>query len=299
MATKEYPYPECGEFADELDLDTEFIASLIISYPTSQRIPCLPFRRNGKLIFPTGTFNGTWTAPEIRQAVSDGAEILKVNWVYSYGKRKCRPFTEWVNHIYGLRRKTEEPFLNYALKIFLNSVFGKFTEAGKLTIYKDGKVSTLENRPPHSNVVLGAYTTAYGRLTLLKALRENENTVCYCDTDSVFLRKAKPLRTGKELGEWKLEGVFERCHFVLPKTYLAVRADGSKITKAKGIPKRSADEFFDSYCANYDSPIRFRESKRRNLSPNVWIKKTRKLSAKYEKRTVLKNGNTLPIVLEK
>ena len=297
MATKKYPLPECGQFSDDLDLGEEFIASCDIRVPDGIRIPCLPVRHNNKLIFPVGEFTGTWTAPEIRQAVADGAEIKKVRWVYSYGKRLCRPFTEWVNYIYGLRKKTQDPFMSYTLKIFLNSVFGKFTEAGALTIYKDGKETKLENRPKHSNVVLGAYTTAYGRLTLLRELRRFESSVCYCDTDSIFVQKCPPLEVGKELGQWKHEGRFHRCHFVLPKTYLAVRDDGSKVSKAKGIPARSVEGFFDTLSAQYDSPIRFRESRRRHLSPNVWLRKVRTIKAKYEKRTVLAGGETAPLVL--
>jgi hypothetical protein len=298
MATKEYPYPECGEMRQDLDLSEEFIAAVKVRMP-EVRIPCLPVRHNGKLVFPVGTFKGVWTAPEIRQAVEDGAEILDVGWVYSYGKRLCRPFKEWVEYIYGLRVKTTDPFLSYTLKIYLNSVFGKFTEAGQLTIYKNGKETKLENRPKHSNVVLGAYTTAYGRLQLLRALRQYEESVCYCDTDSIFVQKVPPIKTGRGLGEWKHEGVFERCHFVLPKTYLSIRAGGEKLHKAKGIPARAVGEFFDSLSAQYDSPIRFRESRRRSIQPNVWVKKVRNLKAKYEKRRVVAGGETMPLNLGK
>ncbi len=297
MASKEYPLPEMGGFVDTLDLKEEFIAKVKISYPSDILIPCLPVRHAGKLVFPTGSFTGTWTAPEIRQAVADGAEIQDVAWVYSYGKRTCRPFKEWVNYIYGLRLKADDPLTSYMFKIFLNSVFGKFTESGKLLIYKNGKVSELVNRPKHSNVVLGAYTTAYGRLELLKTLRAREKEVCYCDTDSVFLQKAKALKTGKGLGQWKHEGTFGKAHFVLPKTYLAIRDDGTTVKKAKGIPARSVADFFDTYSAHYESPVRFRESRRRDMKPNVWIKKVRTLTAKYEKREVLKDGSTLPLNL--
>lgn len=298
MQSKEYPLPECGEFVEEFDLaEDHYIARMEIEMPPVN-LPCLPVRHNNKLIFPVGVFEGTWTAPEIRQALADGAKVRKIKWCYSYGKRTCRPFVEWVNYIYGMRKKTGDPFMSYTLKIYLNSVFGKFTEAGKLLIYKNGEVSELENRPNHSNVVLGAYTTAYGRLTLLKAMRENENSLCYCDTDSVFLQRAEKLKVGKELGEWKHEGRFSRCHFVLPKTYLAVRDDGTTMRKAKGIPARAMADFFNTLSAQYDSPIRFRESRRRFLHPNVWIKKVRTIKAVYEKRRSVTGGNTtLPLTL--
>jgi hypothetical protein len=293
MATKEYPLPASGEMVSRLNLKRDFIARVTVEMPPVP-VPCLPVRYGGKLVFPTGVFEGTWTAPELRQAVDDGAKIQKVEWVYQYSG-KCRPFKKYVEYVYNLRKKTSDPFMSYTLKIFLNSVFGKFTEAGELSIYKLGNLTKLSNRPDHSNVVLGAYTTAYGRLTLLKALRAAGETLCYCDTDSVFLQGAEPLETGKELGQWKHEGRFKTCHFVLPKTYLAVREDDKVIRKAKGIPARSMAEFFETYSARYDSPVRFRESRRRHIQPNVWLKKVRNLKAVYEKRTVLKNGNTLPL----
>lgn len=296
MATKEYPLPENGEFVDEMDDEEEFIAEATIRMPPV-KIPCLPVRHKGKLVFPIGEFRGTWAAPEIRQAIKDGAEILKVHWCYSYGKQTCRPFTEWVNYIYGMRQKTDDPFMSYTLKIFLNSVFGKFTEAGKLSIYKKGEITELENRPPHSNVVLGAYTTSYARLELLKHLRTFEREICYCDTDSIFIQNARSVKTGKGLGEWKHEGKFSRAHFVLPKTYLAIRDDGKTIRKAKGIPAAAMEDFFENFTVHYDSPIRFRESKRRNISPNVWLKKVRGLKSKYEKREVLEGGETAPLKL--
>ena len=319
MASKTYPLPATGEFTEEMDTDREFIANIRISMPRVY-IPALPVRWNGKLIFPVGEFEGTWTAPEIRQALEDGAEIKKVNWCYQYSPVTCRPFTEWVNYIYGLRKNTSDPFMSYTLKIFLNSVFGKFTEAGELTIFKNGEVSKLANRPDHSNVVLGAYTTAYGRLTLLQYLRKYQKSLCYCDTDSIFIQDSLKIITGKELGEWKHEGRFSSAHFVLPKTYLNVwdkefvknKIQNSVGTeklkwedilkvgvsrKAKGIPSKAMAQFFETLSAQYESPIRFRESRRRQITPNVWMKKIRTLKAKYEKREVLKNGETLPLSL--
>lgn len=292
MAANKYPLPETGRFG-KFDPDRESISSLTIKIPPCYAPP-LPFRRDGKLIFPVGEFEGVWTAPEIREALKMGGEIIKENWSYNYSET-ARPFAEWVNFIYSRRQKSEDELEKYTLKLFLNSVFGKFTEAGALQIYKKKKRTDLENRPDHANIVLGAYTTAFGRIRLLNQIIKNEKEICYTDTDSVFLKEAKPLDCGPGLGEWKHEGRYRLAEFVLPKFYMTVDTGGGKSYKSKGIPKKAREEFFERGIAEYQTPVRFRESRRRLLKPNLWEKRIRKLKATYSKREVLKNGDTLPI----
>ena len=295
MLKNEYPLPESGRFVKKLDLARECIAAVDIEYPEIY-VPGLPFRHEGKMIFPAGRFSGTWTAPELRRAVEDGAKINKVDFVYEYSE-KCRPFEKWVNKIYSLRKSVKDELMKYTLKLFLNSVFGKMTEAGKLQIYKKRKRTDLENRPDHANIALGVYTTAYGRLRLLDEIRGREREICYADTDSVFLRDYPPLPTGPELGEWKHEGRFRMAEFVLPKFYMTVDDAGGRKFKSKGIPRASVEDFFERGEAEYRKPVRFREARRRMISPNVWEKKTRTLRATYVKRRVLAGGDTAPVLL--
>lgn len=298
MAANEYPLPASGRWG-KFDPSSEGIISATVRVPDCY-VPVLPFRlkkipsEKGKLIFPVGEFSGVWTAPEIRAAIKAGAEIKRVDWAYNYTE-KGRPFQEWVNLIYGRREKSSDELEKYTLKLFMNSVFGKFTEAGALQIYKKKKRTDLENRPDHANIVLGAYTTAYGRLRILEAIKANEKEICYTDTDSVFLKEAPPIKCGTGLGEWKLEGKYRLAEFVLPKFYLTVDADGKKRYKSKGVPFKARQEFFERGRAEYLAPMRFRESRRRLMPANVWEKKVRCLRANYEKRNILPNGETSPI----
>lgn len=293
MASNEYPLPSSGRMSEKFDESGDSITEAELTVPEMD-IPPLPFRGNNKLIFPVGKLRGVWTAPEIRQAITDGAKIEKIHWSYKYTE-KCRPFGGWVGDMYGRRQVETDELMRYTLKIFMNSVFGKFTEAGALQIYRKRKRTDLENRPDHSNVCLGAYTTAYGRLRLLKALRENSKNLCYCDTDSIFVQNSDKIPTGPGLGEWKHEGTFSTAEFILPKFYMTVAANGKKSYKTKGIPKKSAEEFIQRGIAEYQTPIRFRESKRRSIQLNEWVTKTRKLKASYEKRVVLAGGKTEPL----
>lgn len=290
-----YPTPSTGRMVRVSNFQGEGVANCSVVYPQIS-VPCLPVRHDGKLVFPVGSFVGAWAYPEIRQAIRDGAKIEKVHWAYEYSE-VCTPFKEFISTIYN-RRKAEKDFLmNYTYKIFMNSVYGKFNESGELTLYKNGIVKKMFHRPKHSNVILSVYTTAYARLHLLKFLRAANDKICYCDTDSIFLLDHPKIKTGTELGEFKHEGTFKRAHFILPKTYLLVDADGKKSHRAKGIPRRSIESFFDSYRAEYRSPVRFRESRRRSIPANEWIKKSRTLSASYTKRKTFKDGHTEPLIL--
>jgi len=288
-----YPAPTSGRFVTGFRPERESITNATVEVGNDY-IPPLPFRHDGKLIFPTGEFTGTWAAPELRAALDGGAKIKRINWNYEYSET-VRPFQKWVDFIYKQRLKATDELSKYSMKIFLNSVFGKFTEAGALQIYKKKKRTDLKNRPEYSNIALGVYTTCYGRLRLMGEMRRHEKEICYCDTDSVFLKNSPPLPTGPNLGEWKHEGRFSRAEFILPKFYMTVDDNGKTNRKAKGIPKKAIEDFFIRGVAEYDSPIRFRESRRRGLTANEWHKKTRALRASYSKRETFASGETLPI----
>lgn len=296
MSKNFYPDPATGHISRTPNFNNPGVLDCTLSYPRLS-IPGLPYRYQGKLVFPVGRFRGTWCYPEIKQALRDGAKIEKIHWVYEYSKW-CHPFKDYILAMYKKRKAESDPLMNYTYKLFMNSVYGKFNESGELTLFKDGMVKTLKNRPKHANVILSAYTTSYARLHLLSKLREAGESLCYCDTDSVFIQDRPPLKTGPELGEFKHEGTYSAAHFVLPKTYLLVDSDGRRRFRAKGIPQRAVKDFFTNFRAEYDSPIRFRESRRRVIPANDWVRKTRALSASYEKRVILKDGRTEPILIK-
>jgi hypothetical protein len=290
-----YPRPDSGKWVKSPDFQSAGVARLSVSYPRCH-VPSLPVRHDGKLIFPTGRFTGTWSYPEIRQAVRDGAEIKKVWWAYEYSAW-CAPFKDFISTIYNRRKKETDFLMNYTYKIFMNSVYGKFNESGELTLYKNGLVKKLSHRPKHANIILSVYTTAYARLHLLQFLRAAGDKICYCDTDSIFLLDHPKIKTGVELGEFKHEGRFGAAHFILPKTYLLVDESGRKSYRAKGIPRKSVQQFFENNRAEYNSPIRFRESRRRSIPANEWIRKTRSLCSTYVKRKTHVDGRTEPVIL--
>jgi hypothetical protein len=296
MKNNEYPDPSTAHRTDgEPDFNSEGVAEVTFDYPKNIGIPCLPVRRQ-TLLFPVGKFTGSFCYPEIRQALKDGAKILKVGRAIEFGGL-CRPFDGYITDLYGRRVASKDDIQRDTLKLLMNNLYGKFGAKSSIEIVRGLTRSVKEMPSKDANMIWAAYVTSYARLHLLAALRKNEKHLLYCDTDSMYLLNAPVTKSGTALGEWKHEGTWGTAHFVLPKVYMLQR-EGQKFYKCKGVKKANAEQFFQGYEVEFDSPIRFRESFSRGIKPNVWVKKTRQLHHKYDKRIILKSGATRPIVLK-
>jgi hypothetical protein len=97
------------------------------------------------------------------------------------------------------------------------------------------------------------------------------------------------MQTSLELGDIKKEGQYSSVNFKGNKLYCV-----DDFTKAKGVPRKVAGDFFRTGKAVYRKPNRFRESRRRGLTPNVWNEVEKTSNKTYTKRKVLENGLTEP-----
>jgi hypothetical protein len=61
-------------------LGVRFLYPAFAGVPENTPYPVLPKRKDGKVIFPTGTFSGMWFSEEIKFAVSKGAKVLSAHW---------------------------------------------------------------------------------------------------------------------------------------------------------------------------------------------------------------------------
>lgn len=204
--------------------------------------PLLALRRE-RLIFPTGTFTGSFCGPEIQMLMERNC-ILKVGKVALYKGHKI--FYQYVKFFYDERLKAKarkDKISDEMLKIMLNSLYGKFGQLKKentivgecseleigshLVIDHDTKecymtkrfagkviksVSTKEESY-NSFPAIASYCTAYARMELLEAIEKADwKNVFYCDTDSVFINQAgfdnlKGYVDPSKLGMLKLEYV--------------------------------------------------------------------------------------------
>jgi hypothetical protein len=305
MRTEQFPDLETVSlFVEDPDFRREGVATLSIVAPVSQ-YPLLPYRRadDGKLLFPTGRFTGTWTYPEIRCALDYGYTVERVHGAIEYDAMPS-PFRSYIDFLYEKRQavKESDPLMSYTLKIAMNATFGKFGEEGDLQVLSRGKRYSLHSIPKHSNMVWAAYILAYGRINLYKYMMQaaEKGELLYVDTDSIFVRsRNRVFRSTGDLGGLAHKGTYGFAHFKLPKLY---QVDDS--FKAKGIPSDRMNkafpdalkkQFFYDGIAEFLKPYRWLEAKKLHEQANVWHEVTKTLHAEYDKRVTRTDGRTWPL----
>lgn len=189
-------------------------------------IPPLPKRDEirGKLIFPIGMVEGTWTFEELEMALEFGVKLIEVVEVMYY-KQTANIFQSFVSYFEKIKNESTGAKRQFA-KLMLNSLYGKFgtqrerdtytdyseeellsiqksllerkkimkhikTDVRKMKFHKINQeviryVKELES--PYIQVQLSAYVTSYARILLYRTMKEIERKggkIAYCDTDSI------------------------------------------------------------------------------------------------------------------
>lgn len=224
-------------------------------------IPPLPVRMGPRLVFPTGTFDGVWTALELRNAVELGAKVVSIHKSRTTNQTS-KELGLWCARIWQAR--TEKPEWNGLIKLLANSLTGKLAqqpdretlaygpademeeEARQLTmIANDGNVwrSVPKHQiSPCARPEWSAYLTAEARIELLRQIHSTGENAVYSDTDSVFSLAPIDRRIGTSLGEWKDEGQLTNFEAHGPKFYKYDKAE-KQTSKVKGQSKISRDGF--------------------------------------------------------
>lgn len=265
--------------------------------------PFLPFRdeKKNKLIFPYGTFKGTWNNCELKKALELGYKIKKIHKQYIYTEH-FYPFKEFVTYFHDKRniQKSNKNPMELVTKLILNSLYGKFGQkkikefkvldlnefkgtydeliniVGDDYKEKDGKIIIGEEKEYNGkNVypILASHVTSYARILMYDYI--NNEDVIYTDTDSIFTKK--PLKhTSNKLGEMKEEdgSPFTYTYFVKPKFYFLVDKDKNEITKIKGLSRADRTDFFNIIKGKEVEKMKFTklsESVRRGMKPNTKI----------------------------
>jgi hypothetical protein len=286
-----------------------------------QKIMCLPYidTETKKLIFPWGTFSGYWTDIELKEALKNGYEIQEC-YDYVIYTQQHKMFSEYAKYIWSERQRYKKEGnrgMDLLIKKLGNALFGKFVQknkggyAGKLDDYtgilpenisiytRDGVeyISISDNafeESDHSFPVIGVFITSYARLKLYRKMKQHENSLVYCDTDSVkYLNDNIDIETkeNKDLGAWGFEYEKE-LSFFRPKMY------GSE--KIKGVPKRASVYSIlndRSVHAVYEKPIRWKESIRRHETPNKWVLVDKELSFDDDKRIWFDDNTSDPLYI--
>lgn len=291
----------------------------------------LPLKVDGKLLFPCGKFSGYWNFNELRFAIEHGIKILKVYDVV-YAESMPSPFESYVDSLYKQRFETDNPFEIYRIKIFMNSLYGKFAQRiTEESIYIENVDNSIELIKEYQakNLFLklqmfnterndaflivkslmgksisyaipsfSSYITSFARIHLLKKLLEMEKfRPVYCDTDSIFYELPDlSFKDSKELGGWKIEGkIVTEIQGLKNYKFYKVDKPQTEIHRIKGVPTKALKTGPNSF--EYSNLIKTKEGLRRNLDSGVLTKRIKEISGKYTKRIVLKDGQTKPIII--
>lgn len=300
------------------------MASVIVE--VDDEYPVLPFRHDGKLIFPCGKFSGEYMLSELRYALKNSnTKIIECDSLL-VSRVIQSPFTEFVSDIYTKRNASTNEFEKYYLKLFLNNLYGKLVQRSKeaymycaneldaMKHIRQKKIKHAELRKVHGGYFLvyeqnkffdhvipawGAEITARVRIKLHEAIKNNSKKILYCDTDSIFTNGKAKIKLSSDLGGWKLEGKRIKEIRAL-KDYVFYKEDGELAQKLKGVKKDAVpyDEYGNVFV--YKRMIKTRESfaRKDNLPPGTFIDQTKFISGDYKKRQILKGGKTKPFYLK-
>jgi hypothetical protein len=294
-------------------------------------LPCRAELNNTKkLVFPVGEFTTTVNFNELRFAVkSNVVKILKVHYLI-YANPIKSIFTSYIDSNYEKRKASTNDLERTIYKLKMNSLYGRFAMRMKMTTtyyeqvpfklitelkecekYCDVKLFNAiradcflitENEKFKNSFfsipTLSSYITSEARLMLLKTLLRNEkNNVVYCDTDSVFLVDNFAGNISDNLGDWKLEEkIVTRIRGL--KNY-AYEQNGETFAVIKGISRGCKKEKTDRYGQEIYASQRYIKTKasfRRGLEAGQSYILTKTVSNNYDKREVLQDGTTKPLI---
>jgi len=294
----------------------------------------LPFR-DEKLLFPVGEFETTVNFNELRFALKHKAiEILSCEYVV-YSNPVESPFKDFVNYYYNIRLQNPKGLINLRSKLIPNNLYGKFAQRIKnQTEYFDfipyEIIQELEKTNKYFELKMfnqnrddcflitendkfknsffaiptfSSYITSEARIILLQGLLDNQkNSVCYCDTDSVFLEKPFKGNVGKLLGQFKEETkeVIEirglKNYVYIEKQPLDSQMFYFDVKETiKGVNKNSVKIAENIYINT--QYFKTKESLRQSKEAGSKKQVTKELKQVYDKRIILNDNNTKPIKL--
>jgi len=294
-------------------------------------LPCrMTVNKSEKLVFPVGTFETTVNFNELRFALQQGAiEILTVDYIV-YGNPMKSPFVQFIEDNYRLRNESKDELNRTIYKLKMNSLYGRFAMRMKLTTtyYDDIPFDIIEelkiadkycdvklfNEQRNDCFIItenekfknsffsiptySSYITSAARVMLLKGLLDNEaESVCYCDTDSIFLEGTFKGELSDALGQWKLE---DKSIIQINglKNYKYIDKEGKQQDVIKGISKNSIkkiDPETKKEVFETQKYYKTKQSLRNNKEAGEGYTMRKTLTGKYDKRIVLPNGDTKPI----
>lgn len=278
-----------------------------------------------KLIFPTGTFRGTFFSEELKLAVEQGAKILKHHRGELFTETRDL-FTDFIAEAYQMRKDNPAPHpLNILAKDLMNHTYGKFAEREEKSslikldqtdpetwppefkvfhsekLFKSTGLVEIKKwkRSPHMLCHLSAAVTAWGRIHMARNIYiPYQNSIFYTDTDSGDI--SGEIATGGNLGELKEEFLIKSAFYLLPKGYWIETDKGKIIKKLKGFSKKALESItYDLFVkGNIKSAEKklatFKSALIRENTYLTLLEFKKSVVSGYSKRKIMPGGITRP-----
>jgi hypothetical protein len=165
------------------------------------KISCLelifsPFTRKiqSLSVFPNGRFNQTLTKDEIEfyRDNFQSIDIKIIDGIEFFPDEILQPLKEEIEKLYAWKEKEKDPDVKYAVKIFMNSFYGKtIQKAGDINL--TGKVW---------NPIWGTEITSKTRLKLYELMLQDVDSIIGTSTDSVHSTKPLSIPKSPKLGDF-------------------------------------------------------------------------------------------------
>lgn len=112
---KNLPLNRLDNFFGFLEVDIEC--------PDNMERPVLPYRLNGRTIYPTGLFTGIYFSEELKKVIPLGYKILKIHRYIKFSQKLI--FNEYINTMYKIKMNSVGPE-RWISKLLQNSLYGIF-----------------------------------------------------------------------------------------------------------------------------------------------------------------------------
>ena len=202
-----------------------------------------------KTLAPTGQWNGVYTSIEINRAIELG---YKFKYIRGVSFNTAFIFREYVDYYYEMKKNSDKNSGSYTIsKLMLNSLYGRFGMSPYLDIHEildKDELIKLQDRcvvhdviplsngqelvtysPPVGGQEHGEFINTQCSLPIASAITAGARvymsyfknmegfTLYYSDTDSIDISKPlDPQYVGAELGQFKLEHIFDEAVFLAP-----------------------------------------------------------------------------------
>ena len=291
-----------------------------------------------RTVAPVGKWTGVYEARELLNAKKYGYKF-KVKRGYVFEKYQ-NIFKGYVDFFYNIKKNNKKgtPMFTIA-KLLLNSLYGRFGMSPEkpshlivsnkvldsyliekkvvdtldlnnnsvlITYFENNDDSLLDEEPSTKvSIPIALTITALARIKMSFFKTLPGYTLYYSDTDSVDLDKPLPDEyVGTELGQMKLEGIYDSAVYIAPKVY-SLKNHDEEISVVKGLTTHVPHETFKQLLTE-NSVAQFDQEKwKRNLGAGT-IKVENMLHSlkvtENKRKVIYENGiftRTEPLVLNK